>query len=1511
MIATNASLGGFGGPASKQSKLPTLGSLATTTTSHDVTDGKENQENDNAEVAHTVSLPVPVSESAAVSSFPDAHEIDNSPSFVRSSPSSTIHGDGDDTLATIATYEKNISNISGGEQQPTTSPSSPAPKPTPSPLAATLLGSTGHDVPPSPILSLQDPWGRNTGNGEEEFADLSSIADLTREDESIITATSMLVGDLGNDGTGANGNTSNSGVGGIAGQKLTFLSTALSEDGDSNGDNIGNKDSKAEVDTNTFLFAEQTLLKSIGNSDPTSALHEHYQSIGKANQELIYRDIQHRDSRGIVTGWWRSVLSCPIMSQDYESGLPRSALLCLGNASEDNADPTTRNGWSNVLTKLGEHIEFDDGYVYFKSKKGARKAAALCAYEGNIVFSSSEDGTTSTTVMYRCKSEAVAAVGSSSSVTPVRDVLFEESPGKKMTPEKAIDTDEASLISSTTMGQRRLGYAPRLSYPKWVERLHRHGVHPFSIDIHFREKKRSGQPRYLSKEYPTELCCVMNISGPLNLTAVSIPFQSRSKALESASLLVEEEVRRQNVSVSAENESKWETKEGLIRSAPEKTAAFVFPPPSCFTAPIEENSELYAYELEFKSISGKPFIPSAMCLSPTVTTRMAVVFGEDLFCDKVASETWLVETTMELPTRNGTEKVKVALRNRTTVDLSENDVSRKIHMMKCFNSVLCDWKRYGFVKWSRSRGSVSLTDLPKWPQYDTRDNQMTCLFVPLKKGGTDEETIEIDWNLMLRVVGFELQPYLRTLDGNWRITIGRIRSSHIAFLIAFVAAAYAYYATHMNPCAFAWNQCIVVSNLQNAPIACMWLAFHAVAFLLVGLFPPKKTANDETIMNRFLLQSAGQRGIFAVKADGSKMESRRNAYSTYTVQHNKEGAQSFKQSVYNLYLKNYGTRLHRPNERLLPTSYVKKHANEDILRAPSDAATVKIPPELVYILPCPRDILYMCGQHMDKIMLPLQRAITLLHVEDRLQKLKDKNCMKATAVSGARKPTAPVSSLLLSNLNEGKPLSTLLDEATRLFPQVMYQRLEFLGDAVLNYFLSVDLMARNTKLNWDADELGDLIQVAMNNQTLGKAALRIGLSRLLGIGGSKLRSAYSSNTSGQIAFDSNASDSSSQLRYSNLQSNELSEGTLSDVVESLLAVAFIISGDNGSAVVGLLNELELPGIGVRGDETTRAFHGLSACLGGRYPFELQKKWNKQIVAVGTTLIVNHEIDKKLELGYKSLCGILEANSIRDLNSELSSPRTKILLRCALFDDSLDFGDSSTAGSANIDDTMNESLISTRGDSVRSLDGSLNRTTMMLDGLDLVGILRDTLFFVGNYALNLCISIELYKRYPNASPTDLTLLNFCAFTDDVMAYILVKNKIHDCLYDQDSSSAAQFWIEVNLADEKGLEIWGDSDGWILGGINDYHQRVLSEAGDAKPRYPGIGGGLLTGKLSKLNKDLTEDLAFSLKAICGALVLGTGVDGMWAAIGPLLDEVLILTPKENQRLYGKNSVCSGWK
>ena len=265
--------------------------------------------------------------------------------------------------------------------------------------------------------------------------------------------------------------------------------------------------------------AERTLLTAIGTSDPTSALLEYYQSLGRGKRknngeddksnhsqpkQPTYRDIQHRDERGVITGWWRSVLHCPVMDREYPSGLPWSVWLthaCMSNADDIKGDDDACAGadWDVILTKLGESKIFDDGLVYFKSKKGARKAAAIAAYEANLLAKSRKSDDTSdsaegslvdTQVMFSSKAEVLGTVSSSGASS---GILAGDEDESEATVKVGALSESNNIVVPTTEPTapaeptKRVGYAPRSHYPEWVNRLSRLGVTASSINIKFRE----------------------------------------------------------------------------------------------------------------------------------------------------------------------------------------------------------------------------------------------------------------------------------------------------------------------------------------------------------------------------------------------------------------------------------------------------------------------------------------------------------------------------------------------------------------------------------------------------------------------------------------------------------------------------------------------------------------------------------------------------------------------------------------------------------------------------------------------------------------------------------------------------------------------------------------------------------------------------------------------------------------------------------------------------------------
>ena len=210
--------------------------------------------------------------------------------------------------------------------------------------------------------------------------------------------------------------------------------------------------------------------------------------------------------------------------------------------------------------------------------------------------------------------------------------------------------------------------------------------------------------------------------------------------------------------------------------------------------------------------------------------------------------------------------------------------------------------------------------------------------------------------------------------------------------------------------------------------------------------------------------------------------------------------------------------------------------------------------------------------------------------------------------------------------------------------------------------------------------------------------------------------------------------------------------------------------------------------------------------------------------------------------------------------KLNSPRSKVLLHCALYDDS------------NADAKK----------------------------LEKCAFLRDTLFRLGNDALQLCITQEIFVRFPNASESEMHTQRASVLSHDVVAYIMFKAGLHRYFYDQDTISLVKFHALMEEADMNGRALWEDRGGWFLG-IDEFVRRMEKNRKGATdqqqllPKYMGIAGSRLLCQ-NKLEDWIVEDFNFSMKAVVGALVLAIGMDRMWSCFGPLWEERLLLSAAE---------------
>jgi len=231
------------------------------------------------------------------------------------------------------------------------------------------------------------------------------------------------------------------------------------------------------------------------------------------------------------------------------------------------------------------------------------------------------------------------------------------------------------------------------------------------------------------------------------------------------------------------------------------------------------------------------------------------------------------------------------------------------------------------------------------------------------------------------------------------------------------------------------------------------------------------------------------------------------------------------------------------------------------------------------------------------------------------------------------------------------------------------------------------------------------------------------------------------------------------------------------------------------------------------------------------------------------------------------------------------PTASLLLHCALFDDSLD-------------------------------DQEYNPGTI---GLGSFSSLRDKIFHVGNAALQLSIVSEIYHLYPTCTSGDMHLMKVVLMSHDSLAYIFVKSRFHECLFDTYADATIIMQDYMKESDLLGSKEWAKHDGWkISGGLGEFRRRIEQYYGDdgcsemARPQYMGLAAGRLWGHTNKLPDAASDDLQFSMKCVVGALVLAFGVNDAWDILRPFFLELMLLSPEELRTSYmGVSDLVSCYK
>lgn len=271
-------------------------------------------------------------------------------------------------------------------------------------------------------------------------------------------------------------------------------------------------------------------------------------------------------------------------------------------------------------------------------------------------------------------------------------------------------------------------------------------------------------------------------------------------------------------------------------------------------------------------------------------------------------------------------------------------------------------------------------------------------------------------------------------------------------------------------------------------------------------------------------------------------------------------------------------------------------------------STVHLIPEFMEVLPIPLDFLFIIALE-EKFMKHIERKLFISSCTYNM--LQSFRTTSSTTV-------------------EWRPyvfggFVNLLDEATTLYPCKTYERLEFLGDAVLSFFLTINAVVLNATLHLDYDDIEEMRNRYENNIVLSKAATTLKLS--------------------DIAFSGNS----------------IGTSALSDLFESVLGCVYLM---DHAMCNGLLDKAKIPF-----PFSTCAKHWLltkSDWVKQGFDFRENKGWQKTIAKVrqafGDDTMISNELEKKLGV----LKGIFSTNINSSIPEILEGTCARTLLYTALF-----------------------------------------------------------------------------------------------------------------------------------------------------------------------------------------------------------------------------------------------------
>jgi dsRNA-specific ribonuclease len=389
---------------------------------------------------------------------------------------------------------------------------------------------------------------------------------------------------------------------------------------------------------------------------------------------------------------------------------------------------------------------------------------------------------------------------------------------------------------------------------------------------------------------------------------------------------------------------------------------------------------------------------------------------------------------------------------------------------------------------------------------------------------------------------------------------------------------------------------------------------------------------------------------------------------------------------------------------------------------------VRLIPEFVHVLPMPLDLLFLFSELTTRGMPQLEREIDLHlqaewlkgHVAILLSKQTPQIVVDDHPSRQWLARYFGLSGQQRQHEHQEVPLSCLLSEATTIFPRKTYERLEFLGDAVLSHFVAVvGGMSQNSSLGWACDDFEQYISSIVKNTNLALAARRTNLEQCLFTQKRVYHSAYR-----PLIVESK--------RKKKKAPPVIANSTLSACVESIIGAAYLTGKSpsysmGGEMVLYFLEKFEL--LDGLDPDPFLSSTATRCCLKSGYPFDNDPGcWRERLEKVAVVLHKENNIEHELLEGCHVLLNTLCADESCAVDEYLRLPWAKLLLQFALFDDDLE------------DKTV--FVVSEPDDFIQ------------------VALVRDTLYIVGAFSLQLMITIDLFQRYPNATPGDMHMARAC-------------------------------------------------------------------------------------------------------------------------------------------------------